>query len=171
MSNAGRSDVPDRMRTGVVNLTEQDARELARLLRLLGQVSPRTGDYEPVPVEDRKRPTPEALKAKAREIYSLRKRRSQFFSSAMFGEAAWDMLLALYLCDEVATRQPIGALIAESGAPYSSALRWLSYLENHGLVSREPHPADRRTAFVALTDKGRGMLEAYFETALTNGLS
>ena len=35
--------------------------------------------------------------ALARELYSARRRRARFFPAALFGEAAWDILLDLYI--------------------------------------------------------------------------
>ncbi|WP_425506887.1 MarR family transcriptional regulator [Sphingomonas sediminicola] len=41
-----------------------------------------------------------------------------------------------------------------SGTSKATALRWIDYLLDRGLISRQPHPTDLRTAFVELTDKG-----------------
>jgi DNA-binding MarR family transcriptional regulator len=72
------------------------------------------------------------------------------------------MLLALYALDAAGARQSVGSLTKKSGAPPTSALRWVNYLERHGLVSRHPHPNDRRTTYIELTDKGRKAIEDYF---------
>ena len=47
----------------------------------------------------------------------------------MFGEPAWDMLLALYFTEDAGPRQTVGRLIKMSNAPTTSALRWVHYLE------------------------------------------
>lgn len=84
----------------------------------------------------------------------------------MFGEAAWDMLLALYILERSDQRQTVGALMQHAGAPTTTAKRWLDFLEGRGLVARTPHPTDRRTAFVSLTQNGRSKLDLFYsETA------
>ncbi len=78
----------------------------------------------------------------------------------MFGEPAWDMLLALYIT-ETGPRQTVGKISEMSGAPASSAYRWLQYLERERLILREPHLTDRRVIYVELTSKGRETVEGY----------
>ena len=79
----------------------------------------------------------------------------------MFGEPAWDMLLAFYTLDFSGPRQTVGSVTRKSGAPPTSALRWLHFLENHSLVVLTPHPTDARSFHVALTDKARTAVEDY----------
>ena len=74
------------------------------------------------------------------------------------------MLLALYVTDFAGGRQTIGRLVSWIGAPVTTSLRWIAYLEDHGLISREPHPRDQRTAFVDITDAGRQALDQYFSS-------
>lgn len=148
-----------------IELSAADAREVARLLTLLLRKellpselpamlkdAPARADYRP------------DLVAKARSIFSWRKRRSQHFSPIMFSEAGWDMLLALYITEFEGGRQTIGKLVSWIGAPQTSALRWIDYLEKERLVSRQPHPEDRRRVFVDITEKGRMKLEDYLST-------
>ena len=83
----------------------------------------------------------------------------------MFGEPAWEMLLLLYVTSG-ASRQTVSRLAQLSGASKATALRWMDYLSDRGLIARCPHPNDARTAFVNLTDQGREMLEAYLKEAV-----
>jgi DNA-binding MarR family transcriptional regulator len=137
----------------VVPLSGDDARELARLMRILLQ-------NLPTQESDGRGP----LVQKARSVFNERKRRSQFLPRHLFDEPGWDMLLALYITDFSGGRQTIGRLISWIGAPQTTALRWISYLEGHRLISREQHPRDRRTVFVGLTDQGRQVLDRYFSS-------
>jgi DNA-binding MarR family transcriptional regulator len=99
----------------------------------------------------------------ARQMYVNRARRAQIFSNMMFGEAAWDMLLALYVTDQSGQRHTVSGLANLSGAAPTTALRWLDFLEKkEGLVKRKPNPTDRRTYMVELTEKAREGLDAYF---------
>jgi DNA-binding MarR family transcriptional regulator len=40
-------------------------------------------------------------------------------------------------------------------------MRWIDYLVRKGLAYREDHPTDKRRNFIALSDKGRQLLELY----------
>lgn len=100
--------------------------------------------------------------ARARQEFEERRRRESVFGRSMFGEAAWDMLLALYILDQSGQRQTVGGLIRFAGTPATTAKRWLDYLTDHDLVRREPHPTDHRTDFVMLTPKAREKLDLYY---------
>lgn len=78
----------------------------------------------------------------------------------MFGEPAWEMLLALYVA-EGGPRQTVSCLAKLSGAPKATALRWMDYLSQAKLIRRDLHPTDKRVVFVELTDHGRSRVEAY----------
>jgi DNA-binding MarR family transcriptional regulator len=149
-----------------VELSGADAREIARLLALLLKKelsSPEQNMLLGAPTEGPLRPEDRAiLVAKARALFAERKRRSRHFKSVMFGEPAWDVLLALYITDFAGGRQSIGKLINWTGEPQTTALRWINYLEKERLISRETHPLDRRTVIVEITPKGRDQLDRYF---------
>jgi DNA-binding MarR family transcriptional regulator len=97
----------------------------------------------------------------ARAILEDRKRRNRIFNAGMFGEPAWELLLHLYVMDKDGPRLTIGRLIDSSECPQTTALRWLQYLQDQGLIVRQEHPGDARTAFVRLTDKARHDLDQY----------
>jgi DNA-binding MarR family transcriptional regulator len=113
-------------------------------------------------------PNHRLLVEQARKTFANRAQRSRFFSSAMFGEAAWDMLLALYVTEMSGARHTVSGLTNLSGVPPTTALRWLDFLEQEQLVARRPNPLDGRVFFVEITDKAREALDTYFsETAAT----
>ena len=145
-------------------LGEDERRVAARLLKtLLEDADDRskepTSAAPTPPSGNQERST---LVERARRTFAGRARRSRNFSAAMFGEAAWDMLLALYVAEQ--SRAPLGVtgLVSLSGVPPTTGLRWLSFLEEEQLVSRHANPTDRRAVFVKLTDKARDALDAYF---------
>lgn len=143
-----------------VVLSGRDLDDARRLLELLsGEDRSTASELARLALEQR--PTfQERLLLRAREILALRQKRVELFGAAMFAEPAWEMLLHLY-SQESATRQSMSRLANLSGVSKASALRWIGYLLDHGLVRRHPHPTDLRTAFVELTEKGREKLEAY----------
>jgi DNA-binding MarR family transcriptional regulator len=104
------------------------------------------------------------LQAIARKLFLHRRERLKKLNPAMFGEPAWDMLLALYFTEDAGPRQTVGQLIKMSNAPATSALRWVHYLEKEHLVVREAHPNDRRVMFLDLTSKARDLLEDYLKS-------
>lgn len=143
-----------------VTLSAEDAAHAARLIELLGgndnvafeRVEPPHG-FE----SDR-------LRAIACLVQVVRSTRTKHFSPAMFGEPAWDLLVALY-ADEPKSHvgHTVTTLAKRADVPVSTALRWIKYLEEKKLVLREVNSADRRATAVTLSTKGRNALENYFE--------
>lgn len=81
------------------------------------------------------------------------------------------MLLALYLSDQGGSRQTTTRLVKYSGAPMTTALRWIDYLVRAELVTRRANPVDRRVAFIELTDKGLASIEAYLAELISEGIA
>jgi hypothetical protein len=96
------------------------------------------------------------LKALALRLYSKRVLRAQYLPQTMFGEAAWDMMLALYASPhEVAG---LDILCERTRQSVNSTLRWIDYLEEQGLAGREQSALG---PIVQLTNAGRKALESY----------
>lgn len=97
-----------------------------------------------------------SLKALALRLYSARAMRRRFLPDSMFGEQSWDILLALYgLADGVTG---LDLLSESTRRPVDWTMRWISYLEDQGLVVRKQW---MRGPVVQLTDEGREALESY----------
>lgn len=107
-----------------------------------------------------------ALARRARQILDFRGRRTEGFGRAMFGEPAWDMLLAMYIAEQRGDRATIAELAAVSGASPSVALRWLNFLVAEGLAGQEIHPERSDALAIQLTDRSRRALEHYLGTTL-----
>jgi DNA-binding MarR family transcriptional regulator len=111
-------------------------------------------------------PNHRLLVEQARKAFANRAQRSRFFNGNMFGEAAWDMLLALYVTEMSGARHTVSGLVNLSGVSPTTALRWLNFLEQEELVARRPNPLDGRVCFIEITEKAQEALDAYFsETA------
>lgn len=139
-----------------MQLSDRDAAHIMRLLKLLEEGSLGNSCY-----------TDDVLERAclARRIFELRALRREHLAPAMFGEPAWDILLALY--SGLPGRQPNVTALAEAiHAPATSTMRWIDYLESQGLVAREPSPFDRRVVIAQLTTKGRQSLDSYLSEAL-----
>lgn len=157
-------DQEDADKERTITLSQQDVRAARRLLKLLLQEDLKTSAGHQLegavrPVGDTSRA---ASIARAHEEFGNRRRRATIFERSMFGEPAWDMLLALYILDVSGQRQTTGALMQFSGAPITTARRWLDYLVGNGLARRSHHPTDQRVMFVGLTEKGRNALDLYY---------
>lgn len=144
----------------MIVLSEKDVREAARLLRLLssavaeqsGQVA---GGQEPTSRDE--------LILRARIVLNSRRRRTQYFNRAMFGEPAWEVLLALYITELSEGPQSIGRIADWIRAPLTTVARWIDYLEKERLISREAHPNDKRVIVIRLSEKGRELMDAYLD--------
>lgn len=142
-----------------VTLSADEARQIANFLSLLlgREKMPAT------PTEGGAQAAGRAmLIARAKAVLAERERRTELFSPVLFGEIGWEMLLWLYVTDDEGERQTIGRLANLVGAPHTTALRWIGYLEKERLIEKVPHPNDRRTVFVHLLKEGRDRLDRWF---------
>jgi hypothetical protein len=156
------SSPKDRDSESAVTLSADDARQIAHFLSLLLDRGLGTGKGERAEVPrsgERAR-----LTARAKAVLAERERRTKLFSPILFGEIGWEMLLWLYVTDDEGERQTIGRLASLVGAPHTTALRWIGYLEKERLIEKVPHPNDRRTVFVHLLEEGRDRLDRWFST-------
>jgi DNA-binding MarR family transcriptional regulator len=151
---------------GDVVLSASDVRELDRLLRLLRSTM-KGENREVVAEQPKQNPSAQCtevsrvdLMARAHAVVLARGERAKFFSRSMFGEPAWDMLLALYIAGDQALS--VGKLVSMIDEPKTTALRWLDYLEEKRLIARNPDPLDRRFVWVKLLERGRECLDGYF---------
>lgn len=161
-----------------ITLSNRDASDTVRLLKLLSGTKPAAlapllsrverEESLAVPVELTRHA---GLVGAAKQALICRRVRSQFLDPSMFGEPGWDMLLALYITDESDARNSIARLTDFSGASPTTALRWISHLEELGLVHRVPHPTDLRTTFIELTADARQRLTGYFYRVEAMGLA
>lgn len=107
----------------------------------------------------------------AAELYRIRRRRERQIGRDLLGEPCWDLLLDLFA--NTVRGIPVsvtGACIA-SNVPTTTALRWISVLEERGLVDRYPDPFDRRVVLVKLTDDGMDKMRTLLEETADRGLT
>jgi DNA-binding MarR family transcriptional regulator len=97
-----------------------------------------------------------------RQIIANRQARSRFFDPALFGDPAWDMLLDLTAAHGEGAQVSVTSLCIAAGVPATTALRWLTQMVETGIFIRVPDPADRRRAFIALSDKAIAAMAGYF---------
>ena len=80
-------------------------------------------------------------------------RRNEIVGAPLFRDAAWDMLLELYVAHERQQDLSVSSLCYASGVPQTTALRQLTRLEKFGLITREGDKTDNRRWFVRPTGK------------------
>lgn len=139
-----------------VTLSPRDVRNAVRLLELLkthGSASNETRSRE-------------NLLATARFSLEARQGRMDHFSPAMFGEPAWDLLLALYVTQADTPAPAVSSLAKTAGIAITTAFRWIDYLEEKRLIERRRSSDDGRALTVALSHDGRARLEGYFADVL-----
>lgn len=133
---------------------------------------PETGSRQPlltvVPNSDLHIAGPKAKLV--RKLQDARARRSDFLSSALFGEPGWDMLLELFAAAIEQKRVTIGELCIASNVPQTTALRWIDVLMKEGLATRRPDPLDGRRIHMEITPFAYRAMEAYAEQLSSTGL-
>jgi DNA-binding MarR family transcriptional regulator len=107
------------------------------------------------------RPTARELSQLACRIYDARRARDKVLDRKLFGEPAWDILLALYCLPARGEMLGISSLAHCADVPATTGLRWEKVLRDEGLIERGPHVSDKRRQLVRLTGKGRSLLESY----------
>lgn len=96
---------------------------------------------------------PEALLS-ARRVYDLGGRYSDLLGPAVCGDPGWNILLDLFISAGDFRRLSVSAVCIGSRAAPATALRYLSLLQDAGLVERIADATDGRRSYVALTGDG-----------------
>ncbi|KPF61887.1 MarR family transcriptional regulator [Porphyrobacter sp. AAP60] len=102
-----------------------------------------------------------------RQMIANRQARTRFFDPELFGDPAWDMLLDLTAAHGEGAQVSVTSLCIAAGVPATTALRWLSQMVESGIFVRVPDPADRRRAFIALSEKAIAAMAGYFASLRT----
>jgi predicted transcriptional regulator len=91
-------------------------------------------------------------------MYNERRVRDHVADLALFGEPAWDILLDLFASEAEGKSVSISSACLAAAVPMTTALRWVSRLEEEGLIERSA-TGDRRRINVHLTRSGRERVE------------
>lgn len=97
-----------------------------------------------------------------RTIIRQRQLRAKFFDGELFADPAWDILLDLAAARAEHTRVSVTSLCIASGVPPTTALRWIGQMTQGGLLERVEDDADRRRAFITLSDSAADGMARYF---------
>lgn len=98
------------------------------------------------------------------KIYDTRRARFRYFTTSLFGEPVWDMLLALYCLPSRGERLTVSGLSQAAGVPPTTGLRWSKLMEQKGLITRKTDPTDARRVYVQITDEGDRLMREYLSS-------
>lgn len=97
-----------------------------------------------------------------RQLVANRQARARFFDAELFGDPAWDMLLDLTAAHCEGGQVSVTSLFIAANVPATTALRWLTQMVEIGIFIRVPDTADKRRAFIALSDRSLTAMAGYF---------
>ncbi|HEX3422574.1 MAG TPA: hypothetical protein VHS33_04125 [Sphingomicrobium sp.] len=100
-----------------------------------------------------------------RSARNLRKLRRQLFGYDMYSGPAWEILLHLFESHVLERRDTVGNVTDGTELPGATSLRWMSRLEEEGLIRLRDDHLDRRRRYVELTGAGVDLMTRYFSGA------
>ena len=100
-------------------------------------------------------------------LQKRRAARAAHFPKEMFGEVAWDIMIALYI-EERGHSLSLTAISMQIQAPMSTLLRWITYLEINMLVTTVSVVTDARVRLLKMTDIGRNAMDECMTELLRN---
>lgn len=99
---------------------------------------------------------------RARQEFRFLQKRNAILGSDLFSDPAWDILLLLYSSLPEREFLIIREFSTMAAIPVTTALRWVSILENRGLVARRGDQNDRRAVNVSITERGCDLMARSF---------
>lgn len=107
----------------------------------------------------------------AKRIKAIRDSRIALLDPSLFGEPAWNILLALYVAAGEGYALPISALCAESGVPATTATRAINRMLELDMVRRVANPSDNRSTYIELMPETAAKLTELLHIALRKHLA
>ena len=105
-------------------------------------------------------------RAWADRLYAERRRRDALFPDALFGEPAWDLLLAMFAAREKGQAMILCRAYKAAGVSDTTGRRLLDRMEEEGLITRRRAPRSRKMRIVELTDMAIERLVDYLARGL-----
>jgi hypothetical protein len=96
-----------------------------------------------------------------RTILRLRRLRNNYFSSELFADPAWDMLLDLMAAQLEGEKVAVSSLCIAAAVPATTALRWIKTMCDAKLFERHADPLDGRRIFIGLSHGASQAMQAY----------
>lgn len=99
-----------------------------------------------------------------RQIVRVHRSRADLFDKNFFADPAWEILLEAYIATLGGPKVSISGLYHASGAPETTAARWIRKLEDDGWLIRLQDLEDGRRSWVQMSQKGYAAMDRYFAT-------
>ena len=113
---------------------------------------------------------PQALLVQlAKRLYEMRRMRDEVLGDALFSEPSWDILLDLFISEDEGRQLSVSAVCIGARSPSATALRYLTMLQDAGLVERTRDERDARRSHVRLTASGRRRMATLLGRLVTSG--
>lgn len=100
-----------------------------------------------------------------RSARNLRKLRRSLFGYDIYSGPAWEILLHLFESHVLERRDTVGNVTDGTELPAATALRWMTRLEQEGLILLRDDHLDRRRRWVELSAAGADLMTRYFSGA------
>ena len=104
----------------------------------------------------------EVLSEAANREHRLRRMREAYIGIDHFGEPAWDLLLDLFANSVRSISIPTSAACLAAHCPPTTALRYIDMMVGEGIIVREPHPKDKRSILIRLSEEALVSVGSYF---------
>lgn len=105
------------------------------------------------------------LESVARQIQRQALLREAFFDTDLFADAAWNMLVELFVATAEGKAVTVSSLCSAARVPSTTALRWIRTLEEKKLIRRTRDPQDQRRLNMRLTVGGFAYMKNYLTAA------
>ncbi|MBV9931560.1 MAG: winged helix DNA-binding protein [Alphaproteobacteria bacterium] len=102
----------------------------------------------------------------ARRILAMRRLRDRLLGE-FFAEPAWDILLDLYVQSHGGKVVTVSQLSLSTGAPATTALRWINKMAQEGLLTRRSDELDGRRVIVTLSARGEEAMHLLLASVLS----
>ncbi|KQN82191.1 hypothetical protein ASE90_10905 [Sphingomonas sp. Leaf67] len=96
--------------------------------------------------------------ARARRLIAMKDRIAGLYPVKVT-DPVYDALFQLYIAEEEGRPMSVSAVAPMIRVPSTTWLRWVSLMEEAGLVVRQPDPADGRRCWIALTRDCKARLD------------
>lgn len=101
----------------------------------------------------------------AKRLLGSREMRARIGAACDLSEAGWQMLLDLFIAEQLGHKVSITDLALTAQVPKSTGLRIAGQLVDDGLAIREADPADKRRQWMRLADQTRAQIDEYLVDA------
>ena len=125
-------------------------------------------DYRPTALEPAADHADERARARAwaERLFAERRGRDALFPNGLFGEPAWDLLLAMFIAHDKSQAMILCKAYKAAGVSDTTGRRLLDRMEQEGLITRRRAPRSRKMRVVELTDLAVEKLVDYLARGL-----